>query len=54
MKLLKTNEACELLRCERRKLKRLARDNGLSRIRMGRFVLYREDELKQLISKNTH
>lgn len=54
MKLLTTQEACEYLRCERRKLKRLAQDNGLSRTRVGRFVYYQRHELDQFLKKHTY
>ena len=54
MRLLTTQEACEQLRCERRKLKRLAQTHGLSRTRIGRFYYYHPDEITKLIRKNTY
>ena len=54
MTLVSTQEACEYLRCERRKLKRLAQDHGLSRTRVGRFVYYQQHELDRFLEKNTY
>lgn len=54
MSLISTQEACEYLRCERRKLKRIAQDNGLHRTRVGRFVYYQSEELDKFLTKNTY
>lgn len=54
MTLITTQEACEKLRCERRKLKRLAQTHGLHRTRVGRFVYYHSEELDKFLTKHTY
>lgn len=52
---LNTEEACELLRCSASTLRRYARDNNWTRIRITqRHILYKREELEAHIEKNSY